>query len=99
MITKDKIEEAENEFIGHAPDVDEGVETLRCREGFRGGVEWFKKAIWHDVSELPERYDTYLAITEQGCIDFIFYDNLGWYETGIGQVEKWCDFKDIVPNE
>lgn len=92
MITKDKIEEAVNEFIGHAPDVDEGVETLRCREGFRGGVEWFKKAIWHDASELPNRYDTYLVETEYRV--FICYFHRKWQDTR--KILRWCDIEDIL---
>lgn len=88
-----------NEFIGHAPDVDEGVETLRCREGFRGGVEWFKKAIWHDVSELPDRYDIYLVKTTTGGIDLMQYWGDRWCEIWQKCIVKWCDLKDILPNE
>ena len=95
MITKDKIEEAENEFIGHAPDVDEGVETLRCREGFRGGVEWFKKAIWHDVSELPDRYDIYLVITKTGRFYLCNYWRDSWFQIWQKNIAKWCDLKDL----
>lgn len=92
MITKDKIEEAVNEFIGHAPDIDESVKTLRCREGFRGGVEWFKKAIWHDVSELPERYDSYLVETKD-CVFICFF--LGkWQDER--KILRWCDIEDLL---
>lgn len=26
-----------------------------CRASFEDGVEWFKKALWHDASEMPKR--------------------------------------------
>ena len=41
-----------------------------CRASFEDGVEWFKNALWHPVSEVPTRYDTYLVKTNKGAWTF-----------------------------
>lgn len=28
---------------------------------------------WHDVTELPQKYDTYLVVTEGNCIDMAHF--------------------------
>lgn len=33
----------------------DAVANFSARNAFAAGVEWFKKALWHDASEMPER--------------------------------------------
>lgn len=66
---------------------------------FKHGVEWFKINLWHDVSERPPRYDTYLVRTKQGCLDFCHFATEKWHSKDIGTVDKWLDMADIKPKE
>lgn len=50
MIDENKIAEAVNAYIGYAKEIDEGIETYMRRDAFKAGVEWFKKALWHDAN-------------------------------------------------
>ena len=61
------------------------------------GVEWFKINLWHDASEKPTRYDTYLVRTKQGCVEFIHFANEVWHDKDTGTVDKWLDLYDILP--
>lgn len=35
-----------------------------CRASFEDGVEWFKKALWHDASEMPEKGKAFIFLAE-----------------------------------
>lgn len=35
----------------------DAVANFAARNAFAAGVEWFKKALWHDASETPEEGD------------------------------------------
>ena len=37
---------------------------LAARTAFAAGVEWFKKALWHDVSEMPEKGKAFIFLAE-----------------------------------
>lgn len=50
MIDEKKITEAVNAYIGYPKEIDEGIETSMRRDAFKAGVEWFKKALWHDAN-------------------------------------------------
>lgn len=50
MIDEKKITEAVNAYIGYPKEIDEGVGTSMRRDAFKAGVEWFKKALWHDAN-------------------------------------------------
>ena len=74
-----------------------------CRASFKDGVEWFKKAIWHDASEEPEsdkciliRFVDYKGNVEYGTDILappITWDN--WVE--ICKITKWCYVEDLLP--
>ena len=72
-----------------------------CMDGFKEGAQWMQhellKSMWHDASEKPTRYDTYLVRTKQGCLDFCHFATEKWHGKGIGTVEKWLDLADIKP--
>ena len=50
MIDEKKITEAVNAYIGFPKELGEGLETSMRRDAFKAGVEWFKKALWHDAN-------------------------------------------------
>lgn len=72
-----------------------------CKEayvrGFKACMHWLRQSLWHDVSERPPRYDTYLVRTKQGCLDFCHFATEKWHSKDIGTVEKWLDLSDIKP--
>ena len=65
--------------------------------GAKWGAQRAIKDLWHDASEEPPRYDTYLVKTMQGCIDTAHYNMEGWYKPyiGGGDVVLWLDLADI----
>ena len=72
-----------------------------CKEayvrGFKACMHWLRQSLWHDASERPPRYDTYLVRTKQGCLDFCHFATEKWHSKDIGTVEKWLDLSDIKP--
>ena len=78
-----------------------------ARTAFAAGVEWFKKALWHDVSEMPEEGEQILyTATEGGEIVDVnvtttaLYDFMPWNEVvRCFNISKWCYIKDLLPNK
>lgn len=76
-----------------------------ARTAFAAGVEWFKKAIWHDVSEIPEDGEQILyTATEGGKIVDVnitttaLYDFMPWNEVvRFFNISKWCYIEDLLP--
>lgn len=102
MIDEKKITEAVNAYIGYAKEIDEGVETSMRRDAFRDGVEWFKKAIWHDAKEEPKEHKCILVQwINKGRICYETYtkeNNDYWqYVVMTYNVTKWCYINNILP--
>lgn len=76
-----------------------------ARTAFAAGVEWFKKALWHDVSEIPEEGEQILyTATEGGEIVDVkvtttaLYDFTPWNEVVRDfNISKWCYIEDLLP--
>lgn len=103
MIDEKKITEAVNAYIGYAKEIDEGVETSMRRDAFRDGVEWFKKALWHDASENPE-IDKPLIIQYINLMNEVSYHKdrrIAKYPWELNverlRIIKWCYFDDLLP--
>ena len=72
---------------------------------FDDAIDWFKKAIWHDVSEIPEEGEQILyAATEGGEIVDVkvtttaLYDLIPWNEVVRDfNISKWCYIEDLLP--
>lgn len=103
MIDEKKITEAANKFVGHEPEVDEGVSVSMRRDAFRKGAEWFKNALWHDASEEPE-IDKPLIIQYISLMNEVSYDKdrriakYPWKLNVEGlRIIKWCYFDDLLP--
>lgn len=73
-----------------------------CRASFEDGVEWFKKALWHDASEMPENGKAFIFLAESNSskhyhVGVVYnpmdYDkNCEWW----GVIE-WCYIEDLLP--
>ena len=102
MIDEKKITEAVNAYIGYPKEIDEGIETSMRRDAFRDGVEWFKKALWHDASEMPEKGKAFIFLAGNNSskhyhVGVVYnpmdYDkNCEWW----GVIE-WCYIEDLLP--
>jgi len=73
-----------------------------CRASFEDGIEWFKKALWHDASEMPEKGKAFIFLAESNSskhyhVGVVYnpmdYDkNCKWW----GVIE-WCYIEDLLP--
>lgn len=76
-----------------------------CRASFEDGVDWFKKALWHDASEIPEEGEQILyTATEGGEIVDVkvtttaLYAFIPWSEVVRDfNISKWCYIEDLLP--
>lgn len=71
--------------------------------GFQRGVNWFKHAIWHEVSVKPEGNAVilYQWLDDRGTmdvgIDGVFSD-VEWAKfVAYNSITKWCYIEDILP--
>lgn len=103
MIDDSRIQHAANQYVGHGPEVDEGIYVLVKRDAFRDGVEWFKKTIWHDASEEPE-YSRYILAQRRtfiGELRYYLVKNNSTYPWELNvkdlRITKWCYIDDILP--
>lgn len=77
------------------------------RIAFKEGVDWFKKALWHDTSKTPEEGKQILyTATEGGEIVDVkvtttaLYDLMPWNEVVRDfNISKWCYTEDLLPNK
>lgn len=102
MIDENKIIEAANKFVGHGPEVDEGVSVSMRRDAFRKGAEWFKNALWHDASEEPkERKYILVQWLYEGRTSYEtdrVQSKVRWqYRVAENNIIKWCYIEDILP--
>lgn len=74
-----------------------------CRASFEDGVEWFKKALWHDASVKPEGNAVilYQWLDNRGTmdvgIDGVFSD-VEWAKfVAYNRITKWCYIEDLLP--
>ena len=90
--------------LTHNPALD-AVANFAARTAFAAGVEWFKKALWHDASVKPEEGEQILyATTEGGEIVDVnvtttdLYDFMPWNEVvRFFNISKWCYIEDLLP--
>ena len=74
---------------------------------FERGVYWFKKALWHDASEIPEEGEQILyTATEGGEIVDVkvtttaLYAFIPWSEVVRDfNISRWCYIEDLLPNK
>lgn len=74
-----------------------------ARTAFAAGVEWFKKALWHDASVEPEgdAVILYQWLDDRDTmgvdIDGVFSD-VEWAKfVAYNRITKWCYIDDLLP--
>ena len=74
-----------------------------CRASFKDGIEWFKKALWHDAKEEPET-DKKIIVQHKDFFDDINYEVVmhyaasSWqYNVAENNIIKWCYVDDLLP--
>ena len=87
--------------LTHNPALD-AVANFAARNAFAAGVEWFKKALWHEASEMPEKGKAFIFLAESNSskhyhVGVVYnpmdYDkNCKWW----GVIE-WCYIEDLLP--
>ena len=101
MIDKQKIQEAANNYIGHESDIDEGCNVSARREAFKGGINWFKKNIWHNATEQPTEFTPILVqwLDVGKCYEI---DSASWTDDweehcNRNHIMAWCYISDLLP--
>lgn len=99
MIDEKKIEEAAKEYADDRPII------INCgaNMGFRAGIDWFKKNLWHDVKEQP-KFDEKIIIAQNfnGKVTYDFFiqyeeDEYTWEKNAsYYNITKWCYLKDLI---
>ena len=90
--------------LTHNPALD-AVANFAARNAFAAGVEWFKKALWHDASVKPEEGEQILYTDTEGgeIVDVnvtttALYDFIPWNEVVRDfNISKWCYIDDLLP--
>ena len=90
--------------LTHNPALD-AVANFAARNAFAAGVEWFKKALWHDASVKPEEGEQILYTDTEGgeIVDVnvtttALYDFMSWNEVvRFFNISKWCYIDDLLP--
>ena len=99
MIDEKKITEAVDAYIGYPKEIDEGVSVSMRRDAFRKGAEWFKNALWHDVSKEPKAGERIITEFRDNGISYeldIPYENWECY-CAFNNILRWCYLADILP--
>lgn len=75
---------------------------LAYTRAFNDAIGWFKKALWHDASEMPEKGKAFIFLVESNSLKHYHvgvvynpmdYDkNCEWW----GVIE-WCYIEDLLP--
>lgn len=63
MIDEKKIEEAADKFA-FVKNISDGVNDydINLKKGFKAGISWFKKNLWHNASEEPRKHTIIYAM-------------------------------------
>ena len=62
---------------------------------FDDAIDWFKKALWHDASEIPEEGE---QIVDVKVTTTALYDFIPWNEVVRDfNISKWCYIDDLLP--
>lgn len=77
---------------------------LAARTAFAAGVEWFKKALWHDASEMPERGKAFIfTATSNNSKHYhvgVMYNPMDYDKNcEFWGVTEWLYIEDLLPNK
>jgi len=97
-----KIQKAANDYIGHEPEIDEGIYVSMRRDAFKDGACWmqdeFIKQLWHDTSEKPTMGEHSMIIVELKGLCSL------WRSTTVyealcnnkGYIRRWLYLDDLL---
>ena len=94
-MNKEMIEKAANVYIGHEPEIDEGIEVSMIRSAFKDGANWRINSVWHTASEVPEN--------KPALVEYPHWDGSYGYlivlepEDLAGSITKWAYLEDLLP--
>ncbi len=97
MIGEKEIERAANEYN---PNVDMFARNERA--AFKDGIDWFKKALWHDASEMPERGKAFIFTATSNNSKHhhvgVMYNPMDYDKNReFWGVTEWCYIDDLLP--
>lgn len=104
MIDRNNIIEAAEQAFAN---VIKPKQSACMKVGFLRGAYWFKCALWHDASEIPEEGEQILyTATEGGEIVDVkvtttaLYAFIPWSEVVRDfNISRWCYIADLLPNK
>lgn len=95
---KREIEKTVNEYIGHAEEIDEGIDTCMRRKAFMDGAQWRINSVWHDAHEEPQRSGMLIASNEDGNYILCGPNNSNWKQTvKLFRIMNWAYIIDLLP--
>ena len=72
-----------------------------CRASFKDGVEWFKKVLWHDASEEPQKDQPFITQWKNLWIVDInhsIFPNNDWFShCKKAEIKQWAYIADLLP--
>lgn len=73
-----------------------------CRAAFKDGVDWFKKALWHDASEMPERGKAFIFTATSNNLKHhhvgVMYNPMDYDKNReFWGMTEWCYIEDLLP--
>lgn len=72
-----------------------------CRASFANGVKWFKQAIWHDASEVPQKDQPFITQWKNLWtidINLSIFPNNDWFShCKKAKIKQWAYIADLLP--
>lgn len=104
MIDKKKIQKGMKACLDRR--IDDKVERENMRDpliaytrAFDDAIDWFKQAIWHDISEEPKENERIITEFRDNGVIYeldIPYENWECY-CAFNDILRWCYLSDILP--
>ena len=104
MIDKKKIQKGMKACLDRR--IDDKVERENMRDpliaytrAFDDAIDWFKQAIWHDISEEPKENERIITEFRDNGVSYeldIPYENWECY-CAFNNILRWCYLSDILP--
>lgn len=104
MIDKKKIQKGMKACLDRR--IDDKVEREYMRDpliaytrAFDDAIDWFKQAIWHDISEEPKENERIITEFRDNGVSYeldIPYENWECY-CAFNDILRWCYLSDILP--
>lgn len=104
MIDKKKIQKGMKACLDRR--IDDKVERENMRDpliaytrAFDDAIDWFKQAIWHDISEEPKENERIITEFRDNGVSYeldIPYENWECY-CAFNDILRWCYLSDILP--